>query len=59
MKWNLQALNIKNTFLHRYVDDELYMLPPPGYFKALPGQVRKLKRSPGLMVLSLWPMWMT
>ncbi|XP_057250059.1 uncharacterized mitochondrial protein AtMg00810-like [Beta vulgaris subsp. vulgaris] len=45
MNWNLQQLDINNAFLHGYIDEKLYMQPPPGCSKALPGQVCKLKRS--------------
>lgn len=43
--WPLHQLDINNAFLHGYIDEEVYMLPPTGYTKALPGQVCKLKKS--------------
>jgi len=43
--WPLHQLNINNAFLHGYIDEEVYMYPPAGYTKALPGQVYKLQRS--------------
>lgn len=43
--WCLHQLDINNAFLHGFLDEEVYMTPPEGYSKALPGQVCKLKRS--------------
>ena len=43
--WPLHQLDINNAFLHGYIDEEVYMLPPEGYTKAKPGQVCKLQRS--------------
>ncbi|GAA0162803.1 hypothetical protein LIER_18820 [Lithospermum erythrorhizon] len=34
--WHLHQLDINNTFLHGYMDEEIYMLPPEGYTKAAP-----------------------
>ena len=36
---------MNNAFLHGYIDEEVYMIPPAGYTKALHGQVCRLKRS--------------
>ncbi|KAL9245201.1 hypothetical protein vseg_018879 [Gypsophila vaccaria] len=44
-QWPIYQLDINNAFLHGYLDEEVYMQPPEGYTKALPGQVCKLKRS--------------
>nr|GEY32914.1 hypothetical protein [Tanacetum cinerariifolium] len=44
-QWPLHQLDINNTFLHGYINEEIYMLPPEGYTKAKPGQVCKLNRS--------------
>lgn len=44
-QWPLHQLDINNAFLHGYIDEDIYMKPPQGYHKALPGQVCKLKRS--------------
>ncbi|KAL2247193.1 UNVERIFIED_CONTAM: Retrovirus-related Pol polyprotein from transposon RE1 [Sesamum indicum] len=42
--WTLHQIDINNAFLHGYLDEDIYMLPPDGY--SLPtGQVCKLKRS--------------
>jgi len=43
--WPLHQLDINNAFLYGYIDEEVYMLHPKGYTKALPGQVWKLQRS--------------
>ncbi|XP_056688696.1 uncharacterized mitochondrial protein AtMg00810-like, partial [Spinacia oleracea] len=43
--WPLYQLDVNNAFLHGYIDEEVYIKPPPGYLKAQPGQVCKLKRS--------------
>jgi len=43
--WPLHQLDINNAFLHGFIDEDVYMLPPEGYTKALPGQVCKLERS--------------
>jgi len=41
----LHQLDINNAFLHRYIDEEVYILPPEGYANCPPGKVCKLKRS--------------
>ncbi|XP_074278243.1 uncharacterized protein LOC141601836 [Silene latifolia] len=43
--WPINQLDINNTFLHGFIEEEVYMRPPEGYFKAKPHQVCKLKRS--------------
>ncbi|GJR76061.1 retrovirus-related pol polyprotein from transposon TNT 1-94 [Tanacetum coccineum] len=44
-EWDVHQLDINNAFLHGYIDEEIYMLPPKGYSKAAPNQVCKLTRS--------------
>ena len=43
--WPIHQLDINNAFLHGYLPEEVYMLPPDGYTKAAPGQVCRLRRS--------------
>ncbi|GJS77447.1 retrovirus-related pol polyprotein from transposon TNT 1-94 [Tanacetum coccineum] len=38
-QWPFHQLDINNAFLHGYIDDEIYMVPPEGYTKASTGQV--------------------
>ncbi|KAK4382085.1 Retrovirus-related Pol polyprotein from transposon RE1 [Sesamum angolense] len=42
--WPIHQLDINNAFLHGYLDEDLYMLPPEGY-SVEPGMVCKLERS--------------
>jgi len=43
--WHLHQLDIDNTFLHGYIDEEVYLYPPAGYTRALPGQLCRLQRA--------------
>ena len=43
--WPLHQLNINNAFLHGFLDEEVYMVPPMGYSAAQPSQVCHLRRS--------------
>ncbi|GAA0164926.1 transmembrane signal receptor [Lithospermum erythrorhizon] len=44
-QWNLHQMDINNAFLHGYLDEDIYMVPPEGYQKASLRKVCKLKRS--------------
>ncbi|GKC39641.1 retrovirus-related pol polyprotein from transposon TNT 1-94 [Tanacetum coccineum] len=44
-QWSLHLLDVNNTFLHGYIDEEIYMLSLQGYGKVGKGQVCKLNRS--------------
>jgi len=43
-KWPLHQLDINNAFLHGFLDEEVYIMPPEGYSQAA-GKGCKLKRS--------------
>ncbi|GJV80650.1 retrovirus-related pol polyprotein from transposon TNT 1-94 [Tanacetum coccineum] len=38
-QWPLHQLDINNAFLHSYIDEDIYMVPPEGYTKASTRQV--------------------
>nr|GEW59898.1 hypothetical protein [Tanacetum cinerariifolium] len=44
-QWPLHQLDINNAFLHGYINEEIYMVPPEGYTKAYSGRVCKLNRT--------------
>ncbi|WCJ28653.1 Retrovirus-related Pol polyprotein from transposon RE1 [Euphorbia peplus] len=44
-QWELHQCDVNNAYLHGYIEEELYMIPPEGYTKAKPGQVCRLVKS--------------
>jgi len=44
-QWLLHQLDINNAFLHGYIDEEVFMVPPQEYTKVTPDQVCRLQRS--------------
>ena len=40
--WLLHELDITNAFLHGYIVEKFYTIPPKGYRKAKIGQISKL-----------------
>ena len=43
--WNLHQLDINNAFSHDFLEEEVYMKPPPRYTQGKPGEVCKLRKS--------------
>ncbi|KAL0387499.1 UNVERIFIED_CONTAM: Retrovirus-related Pol polyprotein from transposon RE1 [Sesamum radiatum] len=43
--WPLLQFDVNNTFLHGFLDEDVYMEPPQGFIGATPGQVCKLQKS--------------
>ncbi|KAL0283093.1 UNVERIFIED_CONTAM: Retrovirus-related Pol polyprotein from transposon TNT 1-94 [Sesamum angustifolium] len=44
LDWHIHKLDINNAFLHDFLDEEIYVVPPEGYL-VLDGHVCKLRRS--------------
>ncbi|KAL0309397.1 UNVERIFIED_CONTAM: Retrovirus-related Pol polyprotein from transposon TNT 1-94 [Sesamum radiatum] len=44
LQWHIHQVDINNAFLHGYIEEEVYMMPPKGY-SVPPGHVSKLRRS--------------
>lgn len=43
--WPLHQIDINNAYLHGYLDEEVYLEPPPGYDKCPTGHVCQLIKS--------------
>lgn len=44
-QWPLHQVDINNAFLHGFLDEEVFMLPPEGYSKVKEGHACCLKKS--------------
>ncbi|KAK4397290.1 Retrovirus-related Pol polyprotein from transposon TNT 1-94 [Sesamum angolense] len=44
LQWHIHQMDINNAFLHGYIEEDIYMMPPKGY-SVPPGHVSKLRRS--------------
>lgn len=44
-KWLVHQIDVNNIYLHGFLDEEIYLIPPEGYNKASLGQVCKLTKS--------------
>lgn len=44
-KWEFPQMDVNKAFLHSGLDEEVYMLPPPGYDKCRPDDCCRLRKS--------------
>lgn len=44
--WELHQMDVHNAFLHRDLEEEVFMKPPPGFHVQQPDMVCKLNKSP-------------
>ncbi|MCV5169263.1 reverse transcriptase domain-containing protein, partial [Escherichia coli] len=43
--WELLQYDVKNAFVHAYIDEDIYVIPPIGYYNLQPNKVCKLKKA--------------
>lgn len=43
--WYLHQIDVNNAFLHGFLHEDIYMIPPQGYKRAKIGEVCKLVKS--------------
>lgn len=43
--WKVHQVDVKNSYLHGFLDEEIYLIPPEGYEHANSNQVCKLSKS--------------
>lgn len=43
--WELHKMDVHNAFLHRDLEEEVYMHMPPGFHSKKPGMICHLKKS--------------